>query len=93
MVATPSLIYSLPQAGPRVPRGHAGAAGNQTRLNTSQRTTSLTTTVSQFVDDQQVSMEQTSGNLPALSGGFLLLEGVDQFHRGVEPDPLAGPYQ
>ena len=44
MVATPSLIYSLPQAGPRVPRGHAGAAGNQRRLNTSQRTTSLTTT-------------------------------------------------
>ena len=48
MVATPSLIYSLPQAGPRVPRGHAGAAGNQRRLNTSQRTTSLTTTDGQM---------------------------------------------
>ena len=34
-------------------------------------------------------MEQTGGNLPAPSGGFLLLEGVDQFHRGVESHPLS----
>jgi hypothetical protein len=37
-----------------MPRGNAGAAGNQRRLNTSQRTTSLTTTVDKVRSKLQV---------------------------------------
>jgi hypothetical protein len=45
--------------------------------------------VSQLIEDQQVGVEQAGGDLPGLSGRFLLLEGVDQFDRGEEPYALA----
>jgi hypothetical protein len=45
--------------------------------------------VAQFIQDDQVHAQQARCDAPGLALGLLLLQRVDQIHRGVEPHPLA----
>ena len=45
--------------------------------------------VAQFVEDDEIGVDQASGDLACLAVVLFLFEGVDEFHSGEEPDALA----
>jgi hypothetical protein len=45
--------------------------------------------ISEFVENDEIGVNEPPGDLPRLPLGLLLFEDVDQFDRGEEADPLA----
>src|SRR3546814_1314621 len=45
--------------------------------------------IAELVEDHEVGVDQTIGDLPGSSQGLFLFEGIDQFDRGEEADPLS----
>jgi hypothetical protein len=45
--------------------------------------------VAEFVEDDEVETEQTTGELPGLVRGHFLFQRIHQVDRGEEPDLLA----
>ena len=49
--------------------------------------------IAELVEDDEVGMDQASGDLPGLSLRFFLLQGVDQLNGGEEADTLSNGTQ